>query len=198
MGLAVLSYKKVFLWMLTGFLVLSTAGCSRRLEDLQSSGDIGYTTCDGTLGQFDIYVIRTADPATFELYVIPYQVAVPSDIGSITMANQTPSYKTLVREVVFNDGEEILAGYLTETDLLNFDILALTLYDGSGASFLEQSSERDAICTLPRPGEGSDGYAGYSATGEMRGASAIKPRLRRTGNRAGMNISRRRTNLRRR
>lgn len=195
MGLAVLSYRKVFLLMLTGFFVLSNAGCSRRLEDLQSAGDIGYTTCDGTLGQFDVYVVRTADPSMFELYVIPYQVTNPTDIGSITIANQTPSYKTLVREVVFNDGEEILAGYLSETDLMNFDILALTLYDGSGASFLEQSSERDAICTLPLPGTGTDGYAGYAATGQMFGVTSA--RLKGLSkSRTGRNIARRRTQLR--
>lgn len=181
--------------MLTGFLVLSTMSCSRKLEDLQSSGDVGYAECNGTLGQFDIYTVRTSDPSMYELYIIPYAVAVPTDIGSITVANQTPSYKTLVREVVFNNGEEILAGYLSETDLLNFDILALTLYDGSGASFLEQNSERDAICSLPLPGTGTDGYKGYTAT-ELRGIvnkSAIKTTAK--SNRRGGNIAKHRAQL---
>ncbi len=177
MGKAGLSFKKMFLLAATGFLALATMSCSRNLEDLQNGGEFGYSECSGTLGVFEIYTVRTNDPAIFEVYVIPKSVTQPTDIGSITIANQTPSYRTLVREVVFNNGEEILAGYVTETDLLNFDILALTLYDGSGASFLEQNSERDAICELPDPNSAANGNVGYAAT-SLRGVTG-KQMLRR-------------------
>lgn len=143
-------------WM--GFLALSLISCSRPLTDLQAGNeDVGFTYCDGTLGSFDIYVVRVPDDYTlFELYVIPVEVAA-SGPGMVTVTNQSQGYRTLIAQASFTPGSEIFAGYLTENDLLTYDILALTQVDGTGATFLDSVSELDALCTLPLPGEGTDG-----------------------------------------
>jgi len=174
-GKAVLA-KKVSKLMWMGFLALSLVSCSRPLTDLQAGdGDIGFTYCDGTLGSFDVYVVRhPQDYTLFELYVIPVEVA-DNGPSSVTIANQTPAYRTLINQVTFNPGDQLFVGYITEDDLLTYDILALTQFDGQ--DFLNSTSELDAICTLPLPGEGVDGYQQQLAKSvSRRGMSVRKAR----------------------
>ncbi len=156
MGNAVFAKKLSKLWM--GFLALSLVSCSRPLTETQAgNADVGFAYCDGTLGSFDIYVVRVPNDLTlFELYVIPVQVA-DSGPATVNIANKTPAYRTLISQTTFNPGAELFAGHITENDLQTYDILALTQFDGTGADFLNSNSALDAICTLPLPGEGTDG-----------------------------------------
>jgi len=159
MGNAVIAKKlHKLVWM--SFLALSLVSCSRPLTDLQAGNeDVGFTYCDGTLGSFDVYVVRVPDDYTlFELYVIPVEVA-DSGPGMVSIAyndgSEQPPYRTLINQTTFVPSQELFAGYLTENDLLTYDILALTQNDGSGRNFNEQTGELDALCTLPLPGEGT-------------------------------------------
>ena len=165
MGRFVLMMKRWWLIVLVFTLALSLTSCSRkRTGDLLQQADFGCIPCNGTIGSFDVYVIRSLqDSTTYTLSIIPIQLDQPGDIGKMTIANRNPSYKEVVHEVVLNPNEEIFAGTLTEADLENFDILAITPFDESGVSFLQQQSEKDALCTLPLPG---DGYTTCTTAGQ--------------------------------
>lgn len=147
-----LSMMRWWIIMLVGAIALTS--CSRsRSTQLQANYGFGY--CDGTLGSFDVYVIQSdAQPDLYELRIVPYQLTAPGDIVAVTVANQSLAYKEIVPQVVLFTDQEIFAGYLTETELLTYDILAITPYQ-PGVTFLEASPESDAICTLPLPGDGT-------------------------------------------
>ncbi len=175
-------YKNFSKLMLMGFLTLITVSCSRPLSELQAGdGDIGFTYCDGTLGSFDIYVVRHPQDFTlFELYVIPVEVA-DSGPAMVTIAyndgSDRPPYRTLVSQTTFVPGNELYAGYITENDLLTYDILALTQFDGN--AFPDGTGELDAFCTLPLPGEGTDGFEqSFAKKASRRGMAIAKSRTR--------------------
>jgi hypothetical protein len=152
-GKFVLKLKKWWLTALVFTLVLPLVSCSKkRKETLQA--DYGFTQCDGTIGSFDVYVIRSkTNPGTFEISIITIQADAPGDIASITVANSSKAYKQLIPQVVLNNDQEIFGGYLTESELNQYDILAITPYDPS-TNFADQVSAKDALCTLPLPGDG--------------------------------------------
>lgn len=138
--------------MLVGAIALTSCSRNRNTQGLQANYGFGY--CDGTLGSFDVYVIQSdAQPGLYEVSVIPVALNAPGDIVSITVANQQLAYKEVVPQVVLFAEQEIFAGYLTETELLTYDILAITPYQ-PGVTFLEATPESDALCTLPLPGDG--------------------------------------------
>lgn len=138
-------------------LSLSLTSCSRSKTTL-GAAEFGYGPCDGTLGAFDVYVIRNRqDPNLFDISVIPVALDAPGDIVTITVANQSLAYRELVPQVsIFNDNE-IRAGTLTEAELAQFDILAITPFQ-AGVTFLEGTADKDAICTLPLPGDGVQNF----------------------------------------
>lgn len=159
--------KRWWLIALVFTLALSLTSCSKHRPDeaLQADADYGFTYCDGTIGSFDVYVIRSKqDPTLYELSIIPVNLDAPGDIARINVANRQPNYKEMVHEVVLYPNSEIFGGYLTEADLQTYDILAITPFDGSGQSFLEQQAEKDALCTLPLPGDGTTDGTGTTTT----------------------------------
>src|SRR5688500_9906466 len=108
--------KRLSLIALVVTLVFPMAACSKKKKELVSS-DYGYVACDGTMGQFDVYVIRSkTDPQLFELSIIPYQLDAAGDIASITIANSNRAYKQLVNQVVLNPEQEISVPGVTEND----------------------------------------------------------------------------------
>lgn len=122
---------------------------------------MGFGYCDGTLGSFDVYVMRSPNaPGLYELSIIPVQLDAPGDIVSVTVANENMAYKELVGQVVVFNEAEIRAGMLTETELSNYTILAITPYQ-PGVSFLDVNAEKDAICALPLPGDGMQNMPSY-------------------------------------
>jgi hypothetical protein len=173
--------KRWWIIALVFTLALSLTSCAkRRPQDLQSLPEYGFGYCDGSIGSFDVYVIRTKqDTSLFELSIIPVNLDQPGDIARINIANKSPSYREVVHEIVLQPNQEIFAGYLTENDLQTYDIVAITPFDGSGATFLEQTAEKEAICTLPLPGDGTPDGLGYGTpTTQARGAASFDRKMR--------------------
>jgi hypothetical protein len=152
MGRVVLMMKRWWMVALVFTLALSLTSCSRKALAPQTGYGLGY--CDGTLGSFDVYVYQTSTAGIYQVSVIPVSLDQPGDIVSITVANASLAYKVLQNQVVLFNDNEILAGTLTDTELELYDQLAITPYDSSGATWLEQAPEKDAVCYLPLPGEG--------------------------------------------
>ncbi len=134
-------------------LALSLTSCSRA-KQTQLQADYGFGYCDGSIGSFDVYVIRSqTQPGMYELTVIPVTLQQPGDIVSITVANKSLAYKQMVNQVVINPQQQVFSGYLSDTDLTTYDILAITPY-AAGQTFLNAQSDAEALCTLPLPGDG--------------------------------------------
>lgn len=160
-------------------LAISLAGCAApNPQDLQALPQYGFGYCDGSIGSFDVYIIRSPQDYTmFQLAIIPVNLDQPGDIVRVDIANQAPAYRELVHEVVLQPNQEIDAGYLSMTDLQTYTILAITPYDGSGATFLEETSSTEAICNLPNPGDGTANGLGYgSPTTQTRDFVTPTPR----------------------
>lgn len=144
--------KRWWIVALVFTLALSLTSCSRKKTQLGPNSGYGLGYCDGTLGSFDVYVYETSSPGLYQVSIIPVSLDAPGDIVSITVANQGLAYKELQTQVVLFQDREILAGTLTDTELENYELLAITPYQ-PGVSFLEATPEKDAVCTLPLPGD---------------------------------------------
>lgn len=118
----------------------------------------GQLPCDGSLGNFDVYLIKAqTTPVTYQLAIIPVTLDAPGDIISVTITNSSLAYRTLIDQVVVNLSQEIDAGPLTDADLQTYDVLALTLYQ-AGVPFSGQQSGKDAVCYMPQLGDGISGH----------------------------------------
>ena len=153
MGRIVSMTKRWWIVAVVFTLALSLTSCSRR-QNLVPLAEYGFGFCDGTIGSFDVYVIKNRqDPNLFDISIIPVALNAPGDIVSITVANQNLAYRELVTQVVLFNDTEIRAGTLSTSELAQFDILAITPYQ-PGVTFLEVNSAQDALCDLPLPGDG--------------------------------------------
>jgi hypothetical protein len=152
-------------------LALSLTSCGKKAP-LQQQADYGFGYCDGSLGQFDVYVIPL-DAGQYQLSVIPVSVN-SGDIVSLTIANQQNlAYRPVANQVVVYPNQEINGGNLTDGDLMNYNILAITPYDPSGQPWTSQQAAYDAICNLPLPNDPTQGgYYGVRST-------SLKPRTSR-------------------
>ena len=134
-----------------------TTSCAKKKKDLLLA-DYGFGYCDGTIGSFDLYLIKSkTQPGMYELSFVVAKADQPGDVASIYIANRSLEYKTMVQEVVLADEREIFAGYMTEEDLNIYDIAAVVPY-GNGTSFLTGSPEKEALCQIPLLGDGVDEY----------------------------------------
>lgn len=150
MGRLVSKVRRWWMLVLVCILALSLTSCSRKAREAPVA-DYGFGHCDGTLGNFDVYVIRSkGNPGLYEIAIIPASLDQPGDIVNITVANQNLAYKEMQTQVVVDVEGEIFAGYLTESELETYDRIAITPYQ-PGVSFLEATPEKDAICELPLP-----------------------------------------------
>lgn len=156
--------KRWWLIALVFTLALSLTSCAKRNADLQSGPNYGFGYCDGTLGSFDIYVIPSpSDPNMFQLAIMPVSLTDPGDIVQVVMANQSPSYQIVDTEAVLQPNQELDAGYISATDLSNYNILSIVPFDGTGQTFLQQSPNEDVTCSLPSPSDNSSGAGAVGA-----------------------------------
>ncbi len=155
MGRIVVMMKRWWVLALVFTLALSLTSCTKKKSNLFGS-DYGFGYCDGTMGNFDVYVIPSAsNSGLFEVSIIPVQVAQEGDIVKVNVLNQGLPYKELVSQVVLQTDQEIFAGFLTEQEINTYDTIAITPYDPNQAlqtDFPYQNNEKDAICSLPMPG----------------------------------------------
>ena len=150
-GKVVFMIKKWWVIVLVFTLALSLTSCAKRKKELLGA-NYGFAQCDGNLGNFDVYVIRSeSSPTNYDLSIVPAEVN-SGDIASIYVANNRKGFRQLVQQVVLYPDEEINLG-LTEADLNQYKILAISAYDPSIA-FHEQSDEFLTYCQLPLPGDG--------------------------------------------
>lgn len=159
--------KRWWVLALVFTLALSLTSCSKKKTNLQGS-DYGFGYCDGTMGNFDVYVIpSTSNPGLYEVSIIPIQVASEGQVIKVNVLNQGLPYKELVSKVTLITESEIFAGFLTESELNNYDTLAITPYDPNQelqADFTQQNNETDAICSLPLPGYNTGDELGDGST----------------------------------
>jgi len=152
MGRLFVVAKRWWILALVFTLALSLTSCSKKKKAV--GPNYGFTYCDGTLGSFDVYVIpKQGTTGYYELSIIPVQLDDPGDIVQVTIANGSRAYKSLVHQVVAVNDQEIYAGTLSEADLDGYDILDISLFDGSGVGYLEQAPAKYATCELPLPGD---------------------------------------------
>jgi len=146
-------------WWITALvftLALSLTSCAKKSLNIQAYA-YGQLPCDGTLGNFDVYLIAGQTGSTYNgsymLAIVPITLDDPGDIISVTITNSSLAYRTLIDQVVVNPSQEIDAGPLTDADINTYDILALTPYQ-AGVPFAGQENGKDAICYIPRLGDG--------------------------------------------
>jgi len=153
-GKLVLVMKKWWMIAAVFALALSLTSCSRRSSG--SFANYGLSFCDGTMGQIDVYtVLVPGQPGNNKVVVIPAALSAPGDIVTITVASQaTKLYKTLLAEVALEVDQQVVAGYLTDAELQQYDIIAITTYT-PGVDFLSSNPAKDAICSLPLLGDGN-------------------------------------------
>src|SRR5690606_24715452 len=104
--------KMVRSWMKKWWVVAAVLSLAIVLTSCSNKGKgtVGYAygQCDGTMGNFDIYVIPSkAQTGLYEVSVIPYTVAKAGDIVNVTIANRSLNYKELVNQVVIQPDVEI-------------------------------------------------------------------------------------------
>jgi len=167
MGRFVVMMKRWWVLALVFTLALSLTSCTKKKTNLSGS-DYGFGYCDGTMGNFDVYVIpSTSNPGLYELSIIPIQVATEGEIVKVNVLNSGLPYKEMVSQVVLQTEQEIFAGFLSESELQNYDTLAITPYDPSQAintDFPYQNNNDDAICSLPIPGYNTGDELGDGST----------------------------------
>lgn len=134
-------------------LALSLTSCSSRARQNMAYGI--NNECTGTMGDIDVYTIPVQGQiGYYKIVIIPVTLSAPGDVATITAVNQsTLAYKTLSPEVVLNVDQEITAGFLSETELASFDLIAITSFVG-GIDFLSANPAKDAICWMPLVGDG--------------------------------------------
>lgn len=154
MGRFVLMLKRWWVLALVFTLALSLTSCSKKKSN-QNLDVYGFDYCDGELGSFDVYTFPNND-GTYDLSVIPVDVNA-GDVVQISLTNQGLTYKDMIPQVALASEEEIYVGRLTESDLDNYDILAIVKpLDGNQQIEIlpNREVESDAICTIPLPEDG--------------------------------------------
>jgi hypothetical protein len=146
--------KKWWIIAVVFALALSLTSCSSRARQNLAFGI--NDECIGTMGEIDIYTIPVQGQlGYYKIVIIPATLTSPGDVATITAVNQsTLAYKTLSPEVVLNVDQEITAGFLSETELASFDLIAITSFVG-GIDFLSANPAKDAICWTPKVGDGA-------------------------------------------
>lgn len=131
-------------------LALSLTSCSRR-----GFMNYGENLCNGTMGQIWVYTVSTPNHAgTYQIIVEPYSLAAPGDVATVTAVNRsTLAYKTILQEVVLNNGQQVTTGFLNQSELMNYDLIAITSYVPAGVDFLAANPAKDTICARPLVGD---------------------------------------------
>jgi hypothetical protein len=149
-GKVVVMMKRWWLTVLVFTLALSLTSCSKKKNDGNLMSGYGYSQCDdASMGSFDVYLFQsTKSPGFWELWVTPYQVNNAGDVASVSIINQSRSYKNLQTEVVLNPGEHIFAGLLTENDINTYDILFIA---PPGPVYQNLQGATGVLCTINLP-----------------------------------------------
>lgn len=147
-------------WWITALvftLALSLTSCAKKQLNIQDA-TFGERSCDGTLGNFDVYLIASQSGGnfngTYQIAIVPVTLSSPGDIVSITLSNVgVTAYRTLIDQVVVNTDQEIDTGIISAADVQTYDVLAITPYQ-PGVPFPAQQNEKDTLCYLPQLGDG--------------------------------------------
>ncbi len=139
-------------------LALSLTSCARRKPNGLLSA-YGLSNCyqplgSYLLGQFDVWTIPVSGQSdTFKIVVIPYALDAETDVVSIHVVNSSSlEYLPMVAEAVVYLDQEIIAGYLTGSQLGKFDRIVIASAT-PGVDFLNANPEKDVSCTLPMVGD---------------------------------------------
>ncbi|NBX93530.1 MAG: hypothetical protein EB078_05770 [Proteobacteria bacterium] len=143
--------RKWWVLALVATLALSLTSCGRKKSGFLMNGQ--GAECEGSMGYFSV-ATYPYQQGLFEVRVYTWE-AEPGDVVSVTIADsRTGNYKNLLNDIVLQPGQEISAGFITQTELEQYDTLSITpAYSGIWA---DQVADKDAVCDLPYP----NGYAG--------------------------------------
>ncbi len=146
--------KKWWMMAVVFALALSLTSCSSRSRQNFTYGI--NRECAGTMGEIDIYTIPVQGQiGYYKIVIVPATLSAPGDVATITVVDQASlAYQELKRQVVLNVDQEITAGVLSEAELATYDLIAITSFVASPDSFLTANPEKDAICWIPRIGDG--------------------------------------------
>jgi hypothetical protein len=134
-------------------LALSLGGCSRPALDTQTYS-YGVDPCDGSLGNFDVYLLANAGQGTYDLVIVPIALAQASTEITVTLSTPSSSnYLTLIAGIDPIPDQQITAGPLTPAELQAYSVLAITPI-GMGVPFPNQAPSSSTICYVPQLGDG--------------------------------------------
>ncbi len=142
--------KRWWILALVGLLVLALTSCSGKKKTAAGS-DMYYESCQGTIGSFDIYLIPTGRTSTYELVMVPFSLDAPGDIVKIALVNDAGSFRTYIQEIDLQLDQEISIGYVTDSDLYNYNGIAVVPSDPNQQfeTPVSQQNEKDALCAIP-------------------------------------------------
>ncbi len=150
--------KKWWMIAVVFALAMSLTSCARR-KPTGLLSTYGLSNCyqplgNILLGQFDIWTFPVSGQAgTYKIVVIPYAMDAEGDVIAIHVVNSSSlQYKPLVTETAAYVEQEIVAGYLSEAELNNYDRIVISSAN-PGTDFMNANPEKDVSCTLPLIGD---------------------------------------------
>ncbi len=156
-GRLVFIMKRWWITALVFTLALSLTSCAKKQLNVQDAS-YGEASCDGTLGNFDVYLIASQAngtySGTYQIAIVPVTLDAPGDIVMVTLSNAAvTAYRTLIEQVVVNTDQEVDSTIISAADVQTYDVLAITPYQ-PGVPFPAQQNQKDTICYLPQLGQG--------------------------------------------
>jgi hypothetical protein len=112
-------------------------------------GIYGFTRCVGPFGTFDLYVtpVEGKGSRLYEVTIVPVTFDEKKGFADIVVANENLSYKQLSSKVKLERDKEYSAGYLSESELRQYDVLSLAPHQN--AYFLLASADMANHCEIP-------------------------------------------------
>jgi hypothetical protein len=141
------------LWVI--FLPVFFTACSNTNSGTTEPLQDGFAECSGNFGDFDVYLTVSSNAGVYQMNIIPVNVPQTNVEGTIAIANSNPSEEILLNEVDIVQNQTINVGTITDAQLQNYNILAITPYSAA-VDYLSASSSGDTICYVPQPGSNSN------------------------------------------
>src|SRR3954471_10905137 len=102
-GTSLMAKKWLIIAAILSFATGLTTSCAKKKKDLLLA-DYGFGYCDGSIGSFDLYLIKSKSQAgMYELSFVVAKADQPGEVASIYIANRNLSYKAMIQEVVLED-----------------------------------------------------------------------------------------------
>jgi hypothetical protein len=149
-------FRTLVTWAAVG-LAIAVSSCSN-VNSLGGQSADGFGQCNGPLVDADVYLEAGPSVGLYLLKIVPVSVPNPGDVATITIANSNLGYRQLTDQVDLIANQEILAGYVSTSDLETFNILDISPFQPN-TDFFSGNASGDTTCGIPQPGDdGSQSY----------------------------------------